>query len=308
MKLVMTLLVRDAESLLRHNLDFHLRQGVDFFVITDNCSVDGTREIIEAYARMGVAERIWEPGDDFSQGLWVTRMARRAAEAHGADWIIHNDDDEFWFSRTGGLKDALGAAPPDAQVLAVERFNHPSVQGVRADSFLQGMVYRERTSMNFSGRELPPKICHRPMADIEICQGNHQALRNGEPLAAARTDALEIAHFPIRDFASFRRKIVLGGAALERNVHLPKGNGMAWRRLYELEREGRLGEWFERNCLGPEEIEARLRAGELLHDDHVARELGLLDEAPAGPAPAPAGLDAAAAEDAAPAERSYARS
>ena len=93
MKLVMTLLVRDSEALLRENLEFHLQQGVDHFIITDNRSTDGTSRIIEEYAAAGLAERIWEPEDTFSQGRWVTRMARRAAMA-GADWIINSDDDE----------------------------------------------------------------------------------------------------------------------------------------------------------------------------------------------------------------------
>jgi len=33
MKLVMTLLVRDADDLISSNLDFHLRSGVDHFIV-----------------------------------------------------------------------------------------------------------------------------------------------------------------------------------------------------------------------------------------------------------------------------------
>ena len=92
MKLVMTLLVRDAEHLLRENLEFHLRQGVDYFIITDNRSVDGTSSIIKEYVAAGLAEYIWEPDDTFSQARWVTRMARRAAAVHRADWVINSDE------------------------------------------------------------------------------------------------------------------------------------------------------------------------------------------------------------------------
>ena len=85
MKLIMTLLVRDAENLLGENLEFHIQQGVNFFIITDNLSVDGTSRIIEKYVAAGRAEKIWQPEDTFSQGRWVTRMARRAATVYGAD-------------------------------------------------------------------------------------------------------------------------------------------------------------------------------------------------------------------------------
>ena len=106
MKLIMTLLVRDSEKLLRENLEFHLKQGVDYFIITDNRSVDRTSCIIEDYVAAGLAERIWEPDDTYSQGRWVTRMARRAAIAR-ADWVINSDDDEFWSASAGTLREVI---------------------------------------------------------------------------------------------------------------------------------------------------------------------------------------------------------
>ena len=38
MRLVMTLLVRDEEDIVRANVDFHLARGVDFVIATDNRS------------------------------------------------------------------------------------------------------------------------------------------------------------------------------------------------------------------------------------------------------------------------------
>jgi hypothetical protein len=38
MKLVMTLLVRDEQDIIADNLDFHLAQGVDVVLVTDNFS------------------------------------------------------------------------------------------------------------------------------------------------------------------------------------------------------------------------------------------------------------------------------
>ena len=49
MKIIMTLLVRDEEDVLRQNIDFHLSQGVDFIIATDNLSVDSTKDILKEY-------------------------------------------------------------------------------------------------------------------------------------------------------------------------------------------------------------------------------------------------------------------
>jgi hypothetical protein len=68
MKLVMTLLARDEEDILASNLDFHVAHGVDFFIATDNLSVDRTSEILRSYERRGLLHYIYQSEDDYSQG------------------------------------------------------------------------------------------------------------------------------------------------------------------------------------------------------------------------------------------------
>jgi len=69
--LVMTLLVRNEADIIRANIDFHLRMGVDHIFVTDNGSVDGTREILKDYGSTGRLTVIDEPGRNFSQAVWV---------------------------------------------------------------------------------------------------------------------------------------------------------------------------------------------------------------------------------------------
>ena len=85
MKLVMTLLVRDEADVIEQNLEHHLAQGVDAFIVTDNGSLDDTLPILRRYEQRGLLELIEEPAQTYAQAVWVTRMAERAA-AINADW------------------------------------------------------------------------------------------------------------------------------------------------------------------------------------------------------------------------------
>jgi len=272
-KLVMTLLVRDEEDILAANLDFHLSQGVDFFIITDNLSVDGTRGIIDSYVRRKLAVRLDEPTDDYSQARWVTRMARMAAVDYRADWVINNDADEFWVgSSSAGLKRDLAAVAPDVQSLLVPRFNFVPVDFAGAGFFAERMTLRERQSYNSEGQPLPPKACHRACPDIEVDQGNHQVRRSGTPMPAAPS-SLRILHYPLRSYRQFENKIARGGAAYARNTELPEGVGRTWRNLYKLYREGRLPHYYREQVVSAEDASRRLLGGELVFDDTLLQTL-----------------------------------
>ncbi len=120
----MTLLVRDEEDVIEANLAHHYAQGVDFVIATDNGSVDRTVAILEAEEQAGRLRLIHEPEDTYAQHRWVTRMARLAAAEHGADWVINNDADEFWFAarRRPGL-DAGHRCPTTSTCVVAQRHN-----------------------------------------------------------------------------------------------------------------------------------------------------------------------------------------
>src|ERR671935_1425411 len=112
MKIVMTLTARNEADLIDAHLAFHLNAGVDFVLVTDNDSADGTTEILERYARDGVLRWTSAPDPEFSQMESVQRMAREAATELSADWVINSDADEFWWPRGGTAKDVLATVPP----------------------------------------------------------------------------------------------------------------------------------------------------------------------------------------------------
>jgi Glycosyl transferase family 2 len=245
MKLVMTLLVRDEEDILRDNLDFHLAQGVDEVIVTDNGSEDSTVEILREYEARGVVRVLLEPTDDYSQWRWVTRMARLAATEHGADWVINNDADEFWWPRDGDLNSIFEGLGDEVGMLVAYRTNfvpRPEDGG----PFWERMTLRERESLNPLGKPLPPKIAHRAHRDVTVEQGNHKI--DGVELGERLDDgSIEILHFPMRTYGQFENKIVKGGRAYLRNRELPQAKGRTWRRLYEVWEQGGLRDHYDEN-------------------------------------------------------------
>jgi hypothetical protein len=76
-RLVLTILVRDEVDVIETTIDYHLAQGVDTIIATDNRSRDGTRQILGRYAKFGAGHT--HPGGR-------RRLpARRLGDPHGAD-------------------------------------------------------------------------------------------------------------------------------------------------------------------------------------------------------------------------------
>jgi hypothetical protein len=260
--IVMTLLVRDNADLLQDNIEFHLAQGIDYLIITDNGSQDETCDIVQVYVTRGVAELRREPEDIYDQARWVTSMARSAYVDHAADWVINNDADEFWTTRGGSLRDQLAEVPANCDAVYVGRHNFPPVAETGKD-YLQSMIYKETLSLNALGEPLPGKLMHRGRAEVCVTMGNHDAHVGGAPLSRCALAGIEIHHFPVRTYAEFENKIVKGGQALQRNTSLPEAAAKTWRRLYDRWRAGDLPAWYAAQQLTPEKIESGLACGEL---------------------------------------------
>ena len=128
----MTLKVRDEEDIIEDNLRFHRALGVDFFVVMDNGSVDRTPEILARYADAGLAHVLRDetgdlrgPGAPSGTREWAGWRRRE----FGADWVIHNDADEFWWPRSRAtIKDALAADPGAASARSSPRARSSSAR------------------------------------------------------------------------------------------------------------------------------------------------------------------------------------
>jgi hypothetical protein len=264
MRLIMTLLVRNEEDIIEANLNFHRAQGVDFFIVTDNGSEDSTLEILEHYAEMGWLHLIHESDDDYDQSKWVTRMARAACIQFGADWVINNDADEFWYPIHGSLKTVLESAPKDASSLIVERTNFLPRSGETDDPFWRKLTVRERNTLNHQGKVLPGKVCHRASPTVFVSQGNH-GIRN-VPGKLVTTQDIQILHFPLRSYDQFERKIRFGGAAYERNTKVGSNAGRHWRDQYQQFLAGRLPAVYREQLPTDKDVQAGLQEGLYVED------------------------------------------
>ncbi|MBS4061448.1 MAG: glycosyltransferase family 2 protein [Bacteroidetes bacterium] len=265
MKVVMTLLVRDEEDILHQNILYHLEQGVDFFIVTDNLSTDSSPDIIKKFESQGLAYLINESDDTYSQAVWVTKMAQLAKIKFEADWVINNDADEFWWPSDKNIKTALAKIPEIYQVVSARRHNF--VPNLKATVFSE-MIVRYLNSKNHLGQSLPNKVCHRGLKDVQVNQGNH-GLSWPPNISVYPEQIFEIFHFPIRTYAQFENKIAKGGAAYERNKQLPTSEGITWRKLYAEWQQGNLPSYFERETMTDKEIECGLQTGELVCDSRL---------------------------------------
>ena len=164
----MTLVVRDEADVIEANLRAHRALGVGAFCVLDNGSTDGTAAILERWRQAGLAHVITDPDADTDEVFleWPTRLARLAATELGADWVINNDGDEFWYPLEGDLRDVFATVPDDVHGLLAPRLEFvPQADG--PEPFWERMTLRERDT------RVLPKVAHRATDDVRVGPGSH---------------------------------------------------------------------------------------------------------------------------------------
>jgi hypothetical protein len=264
-KLIMTLLVRDEVDIIEKNIEFHLNQGVDFIIATDNGSIDGTREILQKYEKKGKLHLIDEPSQDYSQAIWVNRMGRIAHENYRADYIFHCDADEFWYPKSSNLKNEI--SKNNTNLLKVELTNILLEDNTGLEKFPKENKWavinpletknleKDSKKENLYLFRYPQKVFYKITNKyLEVVQGNHDIL-NKENLKEKKSDDIIIYHFPIRRKRHFFKKIENGGSAYENNKTLKKKMGWHWRRWYDAYKNGKLEEEYKKLIITREKAE-----------------------------------------------------
>jgi hypothetical protein len=276
MILAVTLMVRDEADVIPAWLDHHVAQGFDVFVITDNGSVDGTTDLLQAFAARDdvTVDLRHDPVHRKQQGSVVTGMARDAAARHGADWVVNADADEFIVpvDRSRTVRQVLEQLDPAVGAFAVPVVN---LTGAMAESGagVERLHWRDERSadeLQAAGLVAHPtaNAVHVGDPDVVVVQGNHRvSIENGAPVPSAL--ALEVLHLPWRSWEQYAHRVEVSGRAYEENPALtpsPRHHGMRdYRRLHE----GVLRSLFALRFVTEDEA----AAGPFTRDDTVAEVL-----------------------------------
>ncbi len=275
--IAMTMMVRDEADIVGTMIEHHLAQGIDLFLVTDNGSVDGTREILEAFAADGRIELAHDPRHLKQQHAVVTQMSREAAR-RGAVWVLNADADEFWVSKTPGrtIKDELATIDP-----AIGAFEVPVIDmtgaGADAGTGLQRLIYRDHRPDELLHElgihaHATPDVAFVAREDVEVAQGNHFV--NIEPHGSlAEGQGLEVYHFPWRSLAQFARKVENAGRAYEASPHLRPSANHHGMRDYRRFQDGLLRTSYIARHPSAEELAEGLARGWFVEDRRIADAL-----------------------------------
>ncbi len=263
-RLVMTILVKDEADIIEANIRTHSQLGVDAFVIMDNNSTDGTREILSKLSHEFEIEIVDESGI-YAQAKWMKKLAKIAKEKLKADWVINNDADEFWIPQNElNLKENLAFK---GSVLTCHRYNMILDElSLKSGSFFNANYYvnnpiaytkhkLQNDKVSITLGKIGPKTIVNPHGLLSLRGGNHKALHIGRISDTLRSgydkikrfETIEVFHYPIRSYEQFERNIKNRKKLLEGSKKVSMGPH--YRRWVKIYNEGKLAQEFENNIL-----------------------------------------------------------
>ena len=260
-RLVMTILVRDEADIIEANIRTHASLGVDAFVIMDNGSIDGTREILSKLVKEFEIIVIDEKGD-YNQAKWMKQLAMIAKKRLKADWVINNDADEFWLPKNDlNLKENLAFK---GSVLTVNRYNmilEREKYFFDTSYLVENPIFYSKEKQLTSEKlsiiltKIGPKTIINPYGLIYLRGGNHKALhiRNMRDYLRSGYDKIkrfkdiEVFHYPIRSYTQFEQNIKNRKRLLESSKKVSMGPH--YRRWVQLYNEGKLLDEFKNSIV-----------------------------------------------------------
>lgn len=224
--IAMTLLVRNEVDIIEENLVFHKKSGVDFFVVTDHNSNDGTLDILKKYEKLGWIKHIFiERSETYDQIEFVDKMIKKIKSDYYADWVINCDADEFFYTNCLDLKTQL--ANYTSNVVNVKVYNVLPELGKNYKDF-NYVILKEPNKKKYDLPEFHmykrplKKVIHRFDDYILIEKGNHDVIMKSKSFI--NTKDICVIHFPIRSFYQFKSKFRIDNMSINNNYIKKRGD------------------------------------------------------------------------------------
>ena len=219
-------MVRDEADVIAGTLR-HMADEVDYIIVADNGSTDGTRDILYDLAGQLPLMVLEDPETGYFQSEKMTALASAAAD-QGAEWIVPFDADELWVWNGDTIRNELAAR--ECNVIHAHLYNHfPTAVDIDDPDPFRSIIWRQTSPGAL------PKVAFRWERGAVVHQGNHGVTL---PSKMSVDQGLEIRHFPYRSAEQFVRK-ARNGAEAYKATDLPVEVGAHWRSYGDiLERHG----------------------------------------------------------------------
>lgn len=277
----MAIICKNEADIIEDNLRYHHYKGIDHFVIMDNGSTDGTREIIQALAENLMVELIIfdEPSKKFEKKKWIWSLVQYAKREMGASHVIPCDADEFWYPIEGkSIPDCISIS--DVNVVVDRKNFVVSEQNVSTgDYFLEPfrveypLCYDKKSELNSDHLSLlfaniGPKVAIAPSGLISLNAGFHRA-KHLLQYKKRQSEELIVFHYPIRSYDQFLKNVENRAKILRNTPSASMGNHYKrWAKIYE---SGSLEEEYERMLIKETDMPGLLKVGAVVKDQRMAQ-------------------------------------
>lgn len=241
MKLVSISVIRNESDILETFVRHHL-PVLDLMIIVDHRSSDGSSGILSRLKTEGCPlEILEETGLEHRQEHVLTAAMRKAVHAHGADWVIPLDADEFLTTPAGTpVREVFAGIPAAADACRKIPWRTyvptPGDDGSERNILRRITMHRARERPQYHKVIVPKAVARSPRA--ALTHGSHDVVRRSiikknRRFPAPVEDNLLLAHFPIRSQRQILGKAVVGWLSWLCKPDKVPGNNSHWKGFYD---------------------------------------------------------------------------